>query len=554
MGEYIVAQYLIANKIPYLRERFPFEDRKFRSDFLIRAVDGKEFHIEVWGYAVNEKDRTSMEYNEARRFKEHLYNQNKLNLISIDGIKLNELSYYKKQIYIKNKLKEVVNKELVVFDDISFLHHNRLTDDQILEILMRYSENNEFLPAQETVKEAKLSRYLGEIRKRHESYFDFARKFGKQVHAQNFKWDDKEIYNAFKSIVKDGLPISKNTISEYGYSGMLNKLKIVNGNSGITTTKLHFYKEFLKTNLKIHEDDIVFIYNISQYKPKTSTKIKSEDIMLSDSILNILRNSELKSILDKLIIEETAKSIPKIEFQKQKYIQYFNDLNLTGKELYPRNFNKVSKNSTESFLKTFKMNWLEILDLFNKKEDLINALLEDFQEKYKDKSVSSFLLSTGLPYDDTLDEIKDLLYSSINSKNMRDISIEGLYDNFHSIGNELNYIPFYSQFNEMSIYAIKTYSVHLGIPNSYDEIVKYYSTEEGYLDYLQRKKKHKSDIARATSRPPNKFTEEYLKSEFKKAYDSYFLMNGKYPVNILLCVSLMKFVQLTKVCTEEDLI
>lgn len=533
LAEYITAQYLIANGISYLREQYPFpnNENKYRSDFLLRTVDGKDIHIEVWGFSHNANDKITKLYNDTRKIKEELYDKYNIELVSIEGINLTNVNYKDKQVYLKNKLSHIVNKELTIFEDIVFLHPTKLTDTQLLEIIMRYADNKHTIPCQDKIIQAGMNRYLVEIRKRFNSYYDFARKFDMNLDVKYTIWDDYEIYNAFKDIVENESPINKNSLVEYNYNGMLSKLRVKYKNSGITTAKLEFYNEYLSKSIKIHEDDIRSIYNISKNRAFSSEKITTEDIELACSIIKLISNSELNIILKSIIKEEERRYTPEIELQKEEYTLYFNSLNLKGKDLYPKQFNKISKYSTKSYLRTFKMSWIDFLDSINRKEELISNTKEDIinLNKASKVSVSKFMLSIGLPYDDTVNEIKDILYECTNTRNNKEVNIELLHENFHSIINDLNSIPFYTQFNELTNHTIKTYSVHLGLPNSYDQIVKYYVTEDEFNDYLVRKKKHKSDIAKKTAKTPNKISEEKLKDEFKKVYDSYFMEYGKYP-------------------------
>ena len=63
--EYIVAQFLIHNNIPYKREQHPFPKpyQNLRSDFMFEESNGNVWHLEVWGYRESDVDgKRSQEY------------------------------------------------------------------------------------------------------------------------------------------------------------------------------------------------------------------------------------------------------------------------------------------------------------------------------------------------------------------------------------------------------------------------------------------------------------------------------------------------------------
>lgn len=183
--EFKVAQYMIANNLYHKRDVLPFENRKISCDFFVETKNGEEFYIEVWGYGKSSTDPTSIRYNEKRKMKEGLYKSNNLNLISIEFDEIYNLNHQELQLFLKNKFANISDKELLIFKETSFLHPKRLSDKEILDAIMIYSNVAGYLPKQDDVIKNKKHSYLHEIRLRHGSYFNFAESVGMKL--QNLK-------------------------------------------------------------------------------------------------------------------------------------------------------------------------------------------------------------------------------------------------------------------------------------------------------------------------------------------------------------------------------
>jgi hypothetical protein len=86
INEFIVAQFLINNKIPFKREQYPFpkEEGQYRSDFTF-YFDGKEIHAEIWGFPLSAKSERAIIYNEIRKRKMELYDKHQVELINIES-------------------------------------------------------------------------------------------------------------------------------------------------------------------------------------------------------------------------------------------------------------------------------------------------------------------------------------------------------------------------------------------------------------------------------------------------------------------------------------
>lgn len=179
--EYIVAQYLIKNGVSYLRDKLPFPDRKFSCDFYMEDTKKNTFYVEVWGYREGDDGEIGKRYNNSKKEKIALYNKYNFNLISLNFDDMERLTFDEIQIYIKSKLLCLNHKELIIFEDTSFMRPNKLSDEEILNEIMKHSDNPNKLPPQRLLHEAGLYSYIMEIRKRYVGYQGFADAFNKTL-------------------------------------------------------------------------------------------------------------------------------------------------------------------------------------------------------------------------------------------------------------------------------------------------------------------------------------------------------------------------------------
>jgi hypothetical protein len=265
--EYIVAQFLIHNGVSYKREQYPFpkDEGYYRSDFMFETLDNEIFHAEVWGfddkYHIGE---INQQYRTTKQEKIRLYNKYKINLISIDYNIMSKSSLSVIQEYLKEQfsvingllLKEVANEVLLI--------PSSLSEDEILETIMKFSDNQEYLPTQVVLLQNGLWSYCNEIRKRYGDYYKFAEKVNKKRQDKTYDWDEETIYKALLNIVKDEKPIKKTTLKEFGYMGMTNK-RDENGSHSLIPVRLDFYQKYLLNGESyIHPEDVKFLNNVVQ--------------------------------------------------------------------------------------------------------------------------------------------------------------------------------------------------------------------------------------------------------------------------------------------------
>lgn len=283
--EYMVAQWLIHNGISYKREQYPFPKSEglYRSDFMFITNNNEIVHCEVWGYSNKDSTPDGINYNDVKNRKLELYKKYNLKVISID-----------KDLLISNRI-DIIQEKLYdifkTFFDIGFkyienktiLPSRNLSDIELLDIIMKYSKNKEFLPEIKALKINGMYRYYEEIIKRYNSYNNFAIKFEKKTNKKYNYWNKNSIFEVFNILNKNNLPIKYETLNELGYNNIPGIILSIN--LKLLDLKLEFYNSLIDS--KIPKDDIVFLENIINNKgTNIKNKVTSEQQLLAQQILN----------------------------------------------------------------------------------------------------------------------------------------------------------------------------------------------------------------------------------------------------------------------------
>lgn len=275
--EYMVAQYLLRNKISCRRNKRIFSTSQHRYDFLIEGIDGNKFYVEVWGFGKKDKSLKGVAYNNSRIEKEALYRKHKMNLISLEYEYLDKKSYQSIQQYLASKFSDISGLRLKVFKDSIFIEPKSLTSKAILEKIMEHSDDENTLPTTLKLREEGAYYYYQEIMKRYNSYDEFAFMFDKTTPTAKASWSMKRVYEIIDVIVSDRNPITAETMIDYGVMKASSFLFREIGSTKALTVKLKYYNEHWDTNTKMHKEDMQEILEVSNNK-SDSLKTTEEDV------------------------------------------------------------------------------------------------------------------------------------------------------------------------------------------------------------------------------------------------------------------------------------
>lgn len=221
------------------------------------------------------------------------------------------------------------------------------------------------------------------------------------------------------------------------------------------------------------------------------------------------------------------------EQAKHYILEYTKD---NGKTLTPNGFNEISPISASSIIRSIKgKTWVDILRMFEKEEKL--------KEYIKDEYLKYLETTNKISFAEFTRQHEYLTYEIINSSfNMKELlnycgrkilrnEINDYKDNFDKIKNKLGHIPLHNEFQELTKISLTSYINTFGLKGKvYNNIVKMYTTENEYNEYLVRQKEHKSEVGKQTCNiGKSLLTLEDLEIEFRKVFDNCFKDTGKYP-------------------------
>lgn len=284
--EYIVANFLISNKISYKREQKPFPGENYRSDFTFYLKDGEVIHCELWGYSVGTTGRIGDYYNSKRKEKERLYIVNNLKFISLELEMFKGNSYEQIQTYLIDAFSTILNVDLKMVEQAIVIPPNKLTDEEIFNEIMKKSNNPDYLPK---IKDIRYS--LGEeIRKRYGTYEKFGEVMGKKNLVKN--WSKDRFVSVFMYMLKKYNRIlgTRELASTDDYQ-LIGFYQSVEHRGNWIDEKIKFYRYCLEHSIRIPDKELSIMISYSEGKgaykgivPKQRKEIQEIVLKLGDQI------------------------------------------------------------------------------------------------------------------------------------------------------------------------------------------------------------------------------------------------------------------------------
>lgn len=284
--EYILAQYLIHNNIPYEREQYPFPypNDKLRSDFTFTTRDGIVYHLELWGYTSGYEylESRANEYLKRKEMKKNLYKKYNINLIEVDAqVFSNTLAAIQNRL--SNILSDILNVELKDVDRKYIINPRGLTNDELFESIMKYSEDGITLPDVLFMQKNDTS-LLNEIHLRFDNYNNFAKEYGVRTNNKRGFWNKETVLDTM-FIIKDKygfMPTSSYIRNNKLYKedkifvGLTSAMKTVYDST--IDAYLTFFERCNDENIKLQEYEINFLNNIVNHKTVNKKSVKETEI------------------------------------------------------------------------------------------------------------------------------------------------------------------------------------------------------------------------------------------------------------------------------------
>jgi len=196
-------------------------------------------------------------------------------------------------------------------------------------------------------------------------------------------------------------------------------------------------------------------------------------------------------------------------------------------------FKEISGVNPMSLTGVFKMSWIDVLDRYNKKDEVFKYICDEYLDNYYKEYNCSIELFFNLHKYISQDLIKQYTIEQIKSScgfkgSHQQHNFEGLKRNFYEVKNKLNKIPFFKEFMELTSISLSSY-YNCFNTNSYDEfILNFINSKDDLKEYENNKKDRIIQIASKGGRNSG-YTDEEKETEFRRVFDNYFKDNGKYP-------------------------
>lgn len=246
-----------------------------------------------------------------------------------------------------------------------------------------------------------------------------------------------------------------------------------------------------------------------------------------DQCLKINENSKRKEYKRKNRIIE--------RWNKRRELDiHFKALNPIGKNLIPFNFDTVSSIKYTSYVQHFGKDWAVILKRYNKQNEVINHIKEEFIVWAKDtgqqdtKVFYAHLRTTKNSFKGIVSD--DDLRVLVGAKKKR-YSNDDYDAEFNRVIKMFNYIPSSSEFRENCRINLYSYAKKFNLKGEvYIQLLKHYDITEERIEHLiNRQLLVKSKMAKEQLTGQFKISEEELITDFKTVFDSFIARYGIAP-------------------------
>jgi len=206
--------------------------------------------------------------------------------------------------------------------------------------------------------------------------------------------------------------------------------------------------------------------------------------------------------------------------------------------LTTKGFEDITGINTIAFTKVFKMNWIRLLEKYNKLEQLYKYIIEEYEKFYLETyRCDLYKFTTSHEY------ITQHLLSLIDMpkikldcgfKTNQRHNLNGLIKNLDELILKYNRIPFYNEFIKDTKISIKSYLIYFDMEaQDYNKVVTTIIKDKKLLDIYFEDCKNRTiknaSIGGIIRGEKKGYSDEEKEIEFRKIFDNFFLDNNKYP-------------------------
>lgn len=387
----------------YERETKLFKEYNYRDDFTFKT-EKFDLFVEVWAYGEGNKNLNSkfcMQYLKSRKIKESLYKKYNMKLISVEPEVYNG-SYEEIQKGFYNIFKDYFNLDFKIINYEKLISPVKMTDDEILEEVLKYKEGDR-LPA---TCDIPCSLHM-EILKRFKTYRKFSEKYNIKTKRDITDWNIELIFQYFDKLIvmnktietKNLLKLKVGLPSAIQKFGSLTHLKLLyfldNKHKSLPKGEIEWLTKIANgksinscktTDIDKKQAKIILDYRFPNYNNITSCKVCRRNFETTHKY-DIYCDNCKKELSNNSISRNVLYS-KKYMLKEKDYINNFKDIERYIKQDYKyltkKQFNKISKIKTKTYVSFYNKTWVEIITLYGYYDKLYDYIKSEFVKYLKE--------------------------------------------------------------------------------------------------------------------------------------------------------------------------
>ena len=280
IGEYQIAEFLIAYNIPYKRDVQICEESKHTCDFVLYPIGIEPIWIEYWGGS----NGTLFDYLKIMEVKKEIYIQENKQLVSIYYEDI-DVSYDLINKILYEKLLPFLNLKYLETKNEIFIPPYKMSSEQLLNEIIHLKIDNKTLPTIKNLYKNNKNKIVYEILKRYKRYSSFAKEYGYLTARMNYEtdWNELKIIETIFSIINDYGYIQTRDVllQNEKYKKFISYVyKKLNG---LNNAKFLFYNYCIQNNILIPKTEInrmlYCIKSLKKYYPQKEHQIEIFNIL-----------------------------------------------------------------------------------------------------------------------------------------------------------------------------------------------------------------------------------------------------------------------------------
>lgn len=404
-GELILSNYFYSQGLKdyYNREEHPFPKphNNYRSDFSFLLEDNTKLHIEVWGIKENENGIWSKQYKKTRKIKEDLYKRYNIKYVGVNYETFDK-TYDEIQQHLYNLLNPYLKLKFKKVEYNKLLSASLLTDDEIFNGIISFSKDNYTFPTSKELSKYNSALYT-QILKRGYTYLQFAQKYNCTLKTINYEWNEELIYSLFDEMVEQKILINKSNLNKFNSA----LSDAVSGN--IFNLKINY---FTKKDI-VPKHELKWLIDLANNRTKTTANYDSEDVKLAKELLdkhypnynceeichickikintNHIYDIYCNDCLNDIQNNNIKYSKTRTPYSEKDYEENFHKCIELPNALTMKGFNDISTIKVQAYRNYFGLIWVDILKKYDKYEDLLNYIVNEYLTFYNGNTKNSFI-------------------------------------------------------------------------------------------------------------------------------------------------------------------